>query len=679
MLLKGFRISQKEKGVSIIFLVLIFPVLLGILSLIIDLSISLTVRESSTQELRLIALAAIRGYYQLEGSHDAKETAALIAAKNVAGANLAFSMRQPYMAELTTADEDEKVLVELGQFFPKDDKIDSDSCGNGIELPCFKKYEAGDNINAARVSGIRYNSGTNFFAKAIGQSQTPKFLSSAVAVVRPREACFIVDLSTSATRETHITNTKNLSGEVVGWPAEFAFSLSQNNIGDQQFMANPVHESRWIDIVAKGSRLNASSNQQLSKTAHFADDYNNFSQDSGTILNDWNSYPKNSFHPSDYDASALSGVYTIDTFTKPEPLSSILDGVKQSVTQLKNRSNVGDKVCIIGVDNTLAWPRIVNLSLISGSSNDAYNHLQQILDLENNFSLSMSHGFFPNASGRTNLLIALREALNQFKRNGSSYASQLVVLITDGAQTCGSCPVQADQFPAPLGNSIIDSNDIAAVNSCNNINDCPWADINADDKIDDIDKSTITKCSNRIVGCANLYGYYNEGMFGPGGIKEMVEKYMAPNNIPLHTILISEQVAPHTVDIEEDNKCLPENTIRERGLSPVKGHDGSIPISTAWENSIVIDNGTPFFQIPYDWYQLSLVSGGVYGPVRSTSFDNIPVGCGDDSCSGDCCPGIRRCKEHNNRVISEQILGYLDEVMSTDNTYSLVSVTNSVP
>jgi hypothetical protein len=103
-------------------------------------------------------------------------------------------------------------------------------------------------------------------------------------------------------------------------------------------------------------------------------------------------------HPSPSD---MGGKYSVPHFSRfrvdaypadigPEPLTSVLTGLRQLITAMKEQAVAGDKIALIFYDDHLAWPRVVKLT-------SDWDYLLSLTDFRSNIG-AMGDPFDPSTN-----------------------------------------------------------------------------------------------------------------------------------------------------------------------------------------------------------------------------------------------------------------------------------------
>lgn len=709
------RTRKQQSGFALVMLAIIIVAIITLVAIAIDISSMGTSIAQGKGNARYAALSAIETYFATSGAdHQTRMVEATTRLNEVAGLNSVLSAGE----KVSNQTIGENSLMELipGKFFYSAGSDGVNPCDSEQEPPCFVDYTGGDAVNAFRLRGELYNDVKTFFAPILGNNKV-KVNVDVVSAITPRQGCFVVDLSPSMTRETHIPDANH--------GAAYGFYL-QNPV-------NPGAAYSWHD-----ERFELMSVEYPLRPGgvpvprvHYRDDYwfvpllNN---------NDYISAAPNSnyrkYHPNpDTDDITLSRLYEarpanywVDFFRKspyegPQPLTAILKGLNIAVRRFEERSVAGDKMCIIFFDHNLSWPRVIRLT-------DNYQYIKELLEIRDE-STPMSdidklsqHGIFPSKDSFTNILMALSEAERQFKQekldNPGLPVSQFIVLVTDGLSNCRACDTMLyPQFDRD-GDGDVDDRDRWNAEVCAGRNasgtlyggnrsticanspwnqslqcqlgdfhpsgGCKWMNLNGNNTIDNSEWDVFTEAEGQSYqcrttsGCQNSYSAYE---LASAELKSYVEHTITPQRIPIHVMMVGDHVAPNNIDVADPanpGKCYSDSIARSKGLAYVQG--ASPPYRNCkklhyenflnCENRAVtdfrdMDESRPFIQANLDMYEIAQMSRGVWAPLRRRT----------DSCvENECQPQSVRREDPLCRNIDEQISDYIDDIMG-QNPYTI--------
>lgn len=718
---QGYFLGSNERGAILILTAILLVAVFSLAALAIDLTAAASKAQRSRQYVKLAALAALEEYNDAEGTHSQKMVAAVARANEIADVNVVLGFSGN--ADPNTIDQNEEgAFLEAGKWFYAALES-SDPCSG--DYPCF--VEGADDSsppNAFRISGNLHDSYNPIFARAAwGKDASIGIKVSATASVVPRHACFLVDLSPSMVRETHQLN---------GQGSEFAFMLQSDNPG----LSASRHDSDWAELGAtapvRGSAMTV-------ENEHYQDDYELRStlSDANFFVGEDNYGNQIDFSEHHYDPGAepLYAVnngfnYRVDVFRDgiyngPEPLRTVFEGLKRAIEIFKARSVAGDKVCLIFYDQQLSWTRIVKLT-------DDFDYLEQFVDWDQlgdptlGFERAMQHALFPDRSGKTDMALAVSEAMKQFaaEKDAAVPTSDFMVLIGDGLTNCRNCPdlnEDIDQnedgdidYPDSWKTLFCEDDGALCSSYCQSASssyqsfceqafgsipsscpppsaDCENTDLNGDGQRtrDDYNKwlsdyNDANGCLSK--GCNNSPVHY---WYAMNELKEFVEEYVYPSLTPVHVIMVGQKAGPHTVDVpseEDSDVCLTDSEARSLDEPLVK------PLATTWDCSSGSCWGTytedgssstvtdldfrtawndAFYQVNKDMYDIAVMTGGIWGPIRpqgpSCSPSDSPPSCGDSE-------GVvdgRRMLDPYCRTTTQQIRDYMIKIIG-QNPYTIV-------
>lgn len=707
----GFDDSQ-EHGAVLLLTLAIVAVFFVVMLYGIELSSIVSSVGEQQYHARFVTLAALEEYYDTEctGSgescHEKRMEAALARAQVIAGYNVTLKGKRGDAANVKGGDK--AVTLRSGRWYSTDDG--SGACKSiDKEFPCF--VPGSSNVNAFNLSGQVYQP-AYFFAKTaalVDLIPQNAFNVDVVASVIPRHACFLVDISGSVQRTTHLLkHDRSVEPRILR--TQFAYFLEEDG---NSVPNNSPHELLWTQLLGEGERP---AGAVTDFRRHFYDDY-----ELKTTLGDSDygsdpNYRKQHPDPSKYSAERKSGNYRFDfyrdeTHLGPEPLTTILAGLYEAVSLLDNRAVAGDKACIIFYDNELAWTRVMNLT-------DNFDYLKSIVDprqlrapkdAEFGYKVNsltdlppaLAHNLFPALDGYTFSQQAMAEAMSQFKEGkaGIGSVSNFIVHIGDGLSNCS---MSCDRYDRD-GDGKGDEQENA---DCRNyfedhygftsklpigpdsgtdpgiIDVCAALDINGDQYVD-YEEIGISEDFDDCEVCDNQYFVYEQSM---KELRELASNTLFKGKIPLHAILVGDHVQPHTIDVEdqETGECLTDAEAREQeknfthylydtdnGYSQKERNNAKAVFDTMFES-----DGDPFIQANYDWYSLARMTGGFWGPIRPVNplcSDTSEQGAAAlEQARGICVDNHRRIYDDLCRTPAKQIQDYMGAIME-QNPYAIVS------
>jgi len=692
--------EDRERGAVIPLVALLLTVFLIFAAIVVDMNLLASSREQTQHYARLAALAAINGHFSSPSADiNVQVAAALAAAQRVSDSNLILSdqVGPTAQAQLSSLEGSDGAFLEPGVWYFSDNGDDPcELIGNG-EYPCFDPTDlssADPLITAYRITGSLYQGITTAIASRLNFLGNDVFDVdvTAVASVVPRHGCFIIDLSGSMVRDTHLgrITSEQADEPTEGRGREWAFLLEGDNpsVPEDYFhtqhynflctgearpsektttpaaictsQTRPTDTSEWDTFLAPFGRTFASLTEQERRRIHFHDDYvlkKTLGNKHWAIGSDYSNR-----HPNPADATRYlvsdttdDGRYyrvNVDPLMQnggPEPLKTVFAGLNEAMRTFRDRRVAGDEACLIFYDENAAWPRVVNLT-------DDFDYLVRLTDFSSptpiaadlasisdtdltasttsGLELIIRHGLFPAGpdAARTNTGLAISEAMGQLTTGNSEggFSADFIVAIGDGLGNCAYCDTLEGGGRIP---------------GC-------------------------------VEGCNNDYDYYSGAQ---DSLLEFVSSEIVPRNIPIHQILVGQSVAPHTLDItsEEDGSegaCMDDLEFRRTasGESFVKGGFDSgtfSDISDAFRNATA-DN--PFYEASVPPYEIAASTRGLWGPVRPSPAGCTPI----TSCTGsvdDLANAPRITQDPKCRTTEEQIQEYMGQIIG-DNPYTLVYV-----
>ena len=617
---------KSQHGAILVLVIISMVAILSIVALVFDIGRATTAVEQGKQYSRLAALAAIEEYFdalRIAGVSDQKAyERALERTQKMAINNtlLGDSNSKPNITEGGTG-----AILEPG--FWKTDK----ACPVATK-PCFipttkAKLGFDSRANAFKVSGEFYSTGLfSSFARILG-AHAFKVRASAVATILPRHAVFLVDNSRSMVQETHPIETTyidehpQIEGSDYGFPSPVTIST--------------LHDELWKWMQANALNRPANETENPHKQKHYVNDYSSFvllGDDSyGNLgvnvplpaaagggkefikLKEMHPDPKvrTSFSTKAYTGDTKDFRYSMDAFRHPkyqgpEPLRTVFAGLLEAVKTFEERQVAGDKVSIIFYDNTLTWPRVINLT-------NKFGYLKALTDFEMKptslgfpsllqsdptkkttvenedleklgLELITRFGLFPFWNGNTDTTLAIREALYQLekeRKDSKIQSSDFIVLFGDGMATCHSTSVPR---------------------------------------------------------CSNSHSYFLKAM---DEIKQQIlqKDGIAEQDIPMHYIAMGSHIQPHTVDhVQPGGGCYSDVDWRSSAATLPTGTSVFDFASNANNNTVTFANAdetTPFYAANRYMYEFSILTSGMYAPIRPAraKVDGVcePIKCGDAS------------------------------------------------
>ncbi|NDC37719.1 MAG: hypothetical protein EBZ48_06665 [Proteobacteria bacterium] len=638
------RRSRQQGGVLVL-VAACTVVLVMFLAYVVDISAALLAEQRAQQFARLAALAAIEGYFSKScGSNQAAQSCyedrlryALARANAVSQENRIFnSIDSPSgKLELALASENSQSKTKLiaGKWIVLEG---SNEC-NG-EPPCFvANTSSAQEANAFRVENAFKEGISGFFSRSILGVEALKFKASAVATVVPRHAVFLIDISASTTRETHLKN--NVPGQN-SQNSDYAFFLPADN-------GSPPPSCKFNNVTWNAME-DSRGDRPAEPTVHYKSDYqtvtpyvdSNYESDS-TLQR---------YHPNPGDkpkyavsSCVLNPTFRVDgfranTYRGPEPLQTILEGLRYVMDIFKERAVSGDTASVIFYDESFSWPRVV-------LPTSDFDYIQDLLDntpsssSNDPFVQAAKHWLFPVPLSKTNSLFALDEAVNQLsqQRVAGVVTSDFIVMIGDGQSNC---------FPYTDTENIWGSPPTFRPGTTEPIY---WK-------------------------CQNIYESYRRST---DALILYAKERIKPFGIPIHTIVVGEQSGPNTVDLRADtgSPCFTDAEIRSsqncgeptfvRGSSAPTGGWTPQAWSQAFNRNEGVFTNVPFYEASKDMYRVACHTRGIYAPIRPRFPNCTPRPCGS---SGEMRTEDPLCRDSETQI-KDAMRSFFDQ-----NPYAVVDV-----
>ena len=611
-----------ERGAMLALASFFLVAFIGCAAFCIDLALGIASRQQSENYARLASLAAIEAYFQDDGTVAEKLAAAEAAANAVAAQNFILSNPSDDSNEIGT-----DVGFQPGTWYFDEAEEGVDPCVSGESLPCFVPADPSDatqadRINAFYISGSLYDRISTKFARIFRAEEVFQTQIEAIATVIPRHGCFLIDLSPSMAALTH-----QASPNFTATPSKFAMLWDTvedepvTSAGDRIWNGVPAASPTPVPGMAPTRGANP-----YAAFVHYKDDYE-LKQPYSDANYSGGTHP---LHPAPtdkngkYSSNTIATDFKVDTWRNPgtydgpEPLMTVIAGVKFAVDKFKERRVAGDKLCVVFYDHRMPWMRVVNLT---GNFDD----VSTFLDFSGNPppEKMFNHAVFPAETTFTNSLMAIAEALQQFSSPAASGvpAANFITIISDGLHNCTACPFggfvsSSGDFD---GNGCVGISDFACVNSCVNDpptpaahctkmhlgNGCQELDLNgnglvgptgfwldcSEDEIPNGSPETQSEycgdrpqvpattdsdmelwlvqyttpgdyCSTCLRKCSHTSQQYRDAI---EELKRIISLRVVPSGIPIHVILTGDHVAPHTVDLADPStagRCLTDEEVR---------------------------------------------------------------------------------------------------------------------
>lgn len=498
------KINQRdpEKGAVLVFVAIIAVAIVLMIGLAIDTLRIGSAKQKQQRTAELAALAALEAYIAAPGSHEDKIEAAIYKAEKVAASDENIlktpipGLHQAKIGALsleeTSTGQGDNVYgtMTAGRWWfsaPEDGcgtKPEPCPCLSGVfNGPCFEAFKSPPTPPtqaSAFLVNLRTESSNpvkTIFAKAGKGMDSIHLHSSATASLVPRHAAFVVDMSRSIVEDSnfHDQNTfydpadpANLaaSDPNAPWPSWAAYRLTGPCTSAEEANAVLIPDSKlvrrpakliWVGCNAFHAPGTVPANctwpglksyrpgglEDISH--HYKDDYacQGFDSDGDGSFDQWYLVEKNHV-PRDVWQRGVKR-----TYVGPEPLSSIMGGIWQTIAVMETYSVPDDRIIFIGFDHDIIErTRVVgptykdDLTLDPVSGKLLFTTLKELTDIsasgaENSLNLRAERGWFPRDLAGTDLPQALLAAWqNLTEMPGSESADSWTAVFSDGVSIC---------------------------------------------------------------------------------------------------------------------------------------------------------------------------------------------------------------------------------------------------
>lgn len=493
---------------------------------------------------------------------------------------------------------------------PKDCQIyaTSASCpcpGGAWQGACFEELKAsaaGSDPEKFKLNAIQINLrlSTKYLPEklltALLGAERMQLSAKATAAIIPRHGVFLLDLSRSMKRDTHLNYEKQVR-EVSGGAlrsntraltlaAEYAFKLDRikDAAGNYQIASScPQPET----CTENGACLVADGKM---RTYNFL--FNGEVRE-GNLLEDQRdpAFPseKTKHYKSDYQCLALSYAedgkphaanYLIDTYEGqssdggkydgPEPLNTLLVGLHEALSILKKQEVPGDRIGMLGFDQSAAIDKRcmrgqgADCAALISTKEASFEDFLSVIDIEAQSLATVQRRLsdyllFPRLDAASNLPEALKKTRQMLEQSSNdNYSQNFVLVFSDGVSTCTSS------------------------RSCSD------------------DESGFSASFQETKGILS---------------KDFLEK-----GVRVHFVLSGDYVKPHTLlapSLDTPGSCMTEDEARTRGISLVDTRGDS----SAFTNAVLYGQSASFFHPANAFFSLVQGSGGHWAPLRECCRD----------------------------------------------------------
>ncbi len=706
-----------EDGAILILLVLLSVCLITFAAIVIDLGSYGNERQQAQHYADLSALAALEAHYAANDASlvapplvlDLKDRiqSAVNRASSVSQTNVLLSARTKsaklFNPDLNATGTGAELIP--GRWWGALPPDGTDPCAG--TYPCFRRIT---NINAVpepqvtayQVRGKIFEKFSTKLARFFfGIDSFPVNVLATASVV-PRRGCFIIDMSASVTRDTHVRRAPPSEPLVnqnktptKGRGSEFAYMLSSENPGESIFQDDawdtiadspndknrPTDDAEWAAFFnwadEDGLQI-ANVTQNQFRRMHFVDDYVKKYVMMDADYNDLkNNYDANNDevrypfpHPDvtafaqyeigvtpalDYRHSVRIDAYRKDdastyptgkTYEGAEPLKAIFSGLNNAMTFMQDRQVAGDEACLIFVDSRIWYTRFVTMTA-------NFDYLKKLTDFRIPSGGLTNDG--PGMANSANIVNSSTSGLELIVRHG------LLPLGQGASKTNLSLAVTEAIAQLQSGNAAnFASNFITVItDGLSNCRPCQSGD----------------PCNDQGFDCNNDYSHFASAMTD---LKNLAKNKLQGRNISLHFIMTGDAVGPNTVDVAKDasGTCMTDEELRLANLPYVKGgwDNTFFPNISAAFQGMSADH--PFYEANVAPYEIAVGTQGLMGQIRPTPASP----CSPHQCTGDrnANPNTwnRITKDPECRTSSQQMTAFMEKIIG-DNPFTLVDVKSS--
>lgn len=714
---------QEESGVILILLALLALVIVSFAAIIIDLSAYANQREQAEEYARLAALAALEAHMgaaataplnqRIQAAEDRANTVSnlnvLITERNN-GARVFAPILNP---TLPTTGRGAQLIP--GTWYPS-----APPSGNPCTTyPCFVALTSltpvppattVPQVTAYQVRGQIYDQFSTKLARTIFNTASFPVNVLATATVVPRRGVFIVDLSASQTRDTHVLRHTGVSPTPIPTPnqstnplgghgSEFAYSLSTDNPGEPNFQ-----DDYWTFLVGRPDRpQTAGSDTDVTSWRYFFKNYAaapDKNKDISTITED--QYRKMHFKNdyvqkyvlADGDYARLRAVYQSQAananypFPHENPATDPNFRIASSST-LAYRHKIRVDKFRNGPDadgSSFTYKGPEPLQSVFGGLNSAMNVFKTRKVAGDKASLMFvdSRIWYTRFVTMTdNFDYLLR--LTDFSRNAGMTADDIADYgdplnanynnIITSSTTGMELAVRHGLVPMGMGASM--TNLSLAVNQAlfelQRDNPTGFSSNFITIITDGLANCRLCRPTDNCTGgqayaCSNQYSYFQDAM---NDLIAMVRDRIQGRNVSVNWIMFGDAIAPHMLNIRKDasGTCATDEDARANNWTMVQGNTGDMNAAFSGMSAT-----SPFYQANVAPYQIAVATKGLFGPIRPPLAGCNPAT--PPTCSGDPATPSSWQPVRNDpfcRTVSQQITAYMQRIIG-DNPFTLVEV-----
>lgn len=648
----------KDRGFALVFLLGAFVLLCGFLALFFDYSVAATQNREAANMTSSLALGILDRYLREElATADEKKAKVLEYLTDVEKLGAIYNRQ----LDLSKEAKPEFEILDPGEA-PKDDALNVQfgrtvMCPNALaEVECNRAKpednpsnwfsfeplkDANETPNSVKVFGTFARPNTSIFARFSLGIKNTKIRTSSIATVRPRWGCFLVDLSGSMAFESNAN--WDGTGEV---PTVFVNGEELQTSGHRfAFLENALADTGSIDgkrwkIMETLGRVTRTSDAPDHIQINYQSDYSTLWMPGDDAANDTTIHPETSDYSMGSSQEFLANQPRDggDPEPGPEPLNSAVRGIKDAVNAMHATRTPGDRVCIIGYDKGLGWSRIIKLI-------DVQKNYELVNDYLDNY---LTNGLFPGEAevSATNTPDAVRTAM-QF-------------MIPFELLEDTSLKPSTQKYSPSKDEFLALEPTIFVILAGDGLTNCT-------------SDSSGVQCNTMVLQTHEASLYSASSMLGEAG--EAISK-----NIAASFFLFGDYIAPNTVDKERSpgsGTCYSDSEWRvansdldkaQEFVAPAINEDGTPNYNPSAEylsdryKNPTKDN--PYAKINKDLYKLSLLTQGVFAPIRGVD-ENCDPQCvsGDKECQPDCQPGKVRLTDPSCRGKTKQIKDYMAQAV----------------
>ncbi len=505
--------------------------------------------------------------------------------------------------------------------------------GSTDTSPCFQPNTTGVETEATafQVAIRSHTSNPIFgvFSKAAGTREQFQIENLARAALVPRQVVFAIDLSNSIAFETHRAPGLGADFQSATPPmTTVAYALNNascpvNVLGAKGTLGSPdvvLHDPNynWYGhpnpaAVQPPVPPNRPANPPSSpfaryfKDRHYKDDYVCRELDFDLDGNSDGTYlvEENSIGTADICVDVACSA--TEKYRGPEPLSTILAGIHQSLLDMEKLAVPGDQIMLIGFDENIVDARKIGFTSAKITA-PQFTLAKNITNVDMVSTLAIRHqrAFFPVYPGYTDIPQVL---LDSMKELGGlpSVGDAWIAIFTDGLGTCAHFQGGSPDF---AGETFL-TGSAPTFNFANPTKPCL-------DPITDSDVAGFTNLAE-FQNYLNLKSMAEASTIAGGTPLDIPSGFrtLAESGISVHTFLFGDFVQPHTLVRKSPNGgCYTDAGARAADLPFTNaGH----PTLDAGANDFAdISASNPFLRVNVDLHEsLSKPTQGTFNPIRT--------------------------------------------------------------